>query len=86
MQKPDIRNCSDEEMKQFLLSVNEKPFRAKQIHEWLWKKNVHSFEEMINISKSLMEQLKTKLMQHVLFWNRFNVSKMEDPFCKAGSP
>lgn len=69
MQKPDIRNCSDEEMKQFLLSVNEKPFRAKQIHEWLWKKNVHSFEEMINISKSLMEQLKTHFT--------FNISKID---------
>jgi 23S rRNA (adenine2503-C2)-methyltransferase len=64
MQKPDIRNCTDEEMKQFLISINEKPFRVKQIHEWLWKKNVHSFEEMINLPKLLTEQLKAHFTFH----------------------
>lgn len=35
----------------------EKPFRAAQIHDWLWKKNVNSFEEMLNLSKQLRTQL-----------------------------
>ncbi len=35
----------------------EKGFRAKQIHEWLWRKSVSSFEEMTNISLKTRELL-----------------------------
>jgi len=38
--------------------LGEKPFRAKQVHEWLWKKSVHSFAEMTNLSVELREKLK----------------------------
>ncbi len=38
-------------------SIGEKPFRAKQISEWLWQKNTHKFEDMSSLSKSLREQL-----------------------------
>ena len=38
-------------------TMDEKPFRAKQIYEWLWTKNAHSFEEMTNLSKDLREKL-----------------------------
>lgn len=55
----DIRNISSEELKNFLDRIHEKPFRSKQIHEWLWKKNVHSFDEMINLPQKLIEQLKS---------------------------
>lgn len=58
MQKADIRQVSSEDLLQFLSSVQEKPFRLKQIKEWLWKKNVYSFDEMINLSKRLIEKLK----------------------------
>ena len=37
--------------------MGEKPFRAKQIWEWLWKKSAHSFDEMSNISKATRERL-----------------------------
>lgn len=58
MQKKDIRDISTDDLLQFLTSINEKPFRVKQINEWLWKKNVHSFDEMLNLSKPLIEKLK----------------------------
>lgn len=51
--KQDIRKLSIDDLKAKLTEAGEKPFRAKQIHEWLWKKNAHSFEEMTNLSKSL---------------------------------
>jgi len=54
----DIREISSEQLLEFLKKHNEKSFRAKQLHDWLWKKNVISFEEMINIPKSLQEKLK----------------------------
>lgn len=37
--------------------VDEKKFRSKQIIEWLYKKNVSSFDDMKNLPKSLREKL-----------------------------
>jgi 23S rRNA (adenine2503-C2)-methyltransferase len=54
----NIRNLSLEEIQSFLLSINEKTFRGKQIHEWLWKKNAGSFDDMSNLSVTLREKLK----------------------------
>jgi 23S rRNA (adenine2503-C2)-methyltransferase len=54
----DIREISYEQLLEFLKQQNEKSFRTKQLHDWLWKKNVMSFEEMINIPKYLQEKLK----------------------------
>ena len=54
----DIRETTSEKMLEFLQLFNEKPFRAKQLHDWLWKKNVYFFEEMINLPKSLQNKLK----------------------------
>ena len=41
-----------------LKEVGEKPFRATQIFEWLYKKGVSSFDQMSNISKASIEILK----------------------------
>ncbi len=54
----DIRLLSPEQIKEALVSLGEKPFRAKQIYEWLWKKSARSFDEMTNLSVALREQLK----------------------------
>ncbi len=53
----DIRNLNMEELSIFLKSNQEPPFRAKQISEWLWKKNVASFQDMKNIPVSLQKKL-----------------------------
>lgn len=55
--KKDIRKLSLQELEDYVNSVGEKSFRAKQIYEWLWKKNAHHFEDMTNLSKDLREQL-----------------------------
>jgi len=49
--KKDIRQLNLEEIKSWCESVGEKSFRAKQLHEWLWQKTAHSFDEMTNLSK-----------------------------------
>jgi len=54
----DIREVTSEQWLAFLQKHNEKPFRAKQLNDWLWKKNVTSFDEMLNISKSLQDKIK----------------------------
>lgn len=56
--RPDIRHISEKQLVDFLESVGEKRFRKKQIYEWLWKKNVLTFEEMRNLSMKLIEKLK----------------------------
>jgi len=54
----DIREIPSENLLEFLQQHNEKPFRAKQLHDWLWKKNVHTFDEMYNIPEILQKKLK----------------------------
>lgn len=56
--KQDIRKIKPDQLKTFLVEVGEKPFRAKQINEWLWKKSASSFDEMTNLSLQTRELLK----------------------------
>ncbi|MCC2589999.1 23S rRNA (adenine(2503)-C(2))-methyltransferase RlmN [Chryseobacterium sp. MFBS3-17] len=53
----DIRTLSLEQLTDYFLSIGEKPFRAKQVYDWLWSKNLHSIDEMTNISKNLREKI-----------------------------
>ncbi len=57
MGKTDIRTLSISDLKLWLENHNEKSFRAKQIHHWLWKQPVNDFDEMNNLSKALREKL-----------------------------
>jgi 23S rRNA (adenine2503-C2)-methyltransferase len=55
--KKDIRALSKDELIEYFVSNGQKPFRAKQVYEWLWKKSAHSFDEMTNIAAELREKL-----------------------------
>lgn len=57
--KKDLRNTPREELVDFLSAHGEKPFRAKQIDEWLWKKSATSIDEMTNLSVATRELLKS---------------------------
>lgn len=56
----DIRKISLEELSTVITEMGEKPFRAKQIHEWLWNKSAVSFDQMTNLSKELRSKLENK--------------------------
>lgn len=58
MKKQDIRKLSLEEIQDFFVSIGDKPFRAKQVYEWLWKKSAKDFDQMTNISLPTRELLK----------------------------
>lgn len=62
-QRINIRNLSQEELKSHIIGLGEPAFRAKQVYEWIWKKNAHSFDLMSNIGKGLQE----KLSEHYYF-------------------
>ena len=56
-----MRNIYDltiKELEDYFVSINEKPFRAVQVYEGLYKKKYNSFDDMTNISKNLREKLK----------------------------
>ncbi|MGB0932723.1 MAG: 23S rRNA (adenine(2503)-C(2))-methyltransferase RlmN [Lishizhenia sp.] len=55
--KTNIRSLSFEELKSQFEEMGEKSFRAKQVYEWLWKKNAHTFEAMSNLSAKFRTQL-----------------------------
>ena len=54
----NIKDFNLDELKQEILSIGEKTFRAKQIFKWLFVEKVKSFDEMTNLSLDLREKLK----------------------------
>lgn len=55
--KKDIRTLTREELRSFFEALGESAFRGNQVYEWLWKKGIHSFEAMTNISKTTRQVL-----------------------------
>ncbi|MEL6667400.1 MAG: 23S rRNA (adenine(2503)-C(2))-methyltransferase RlmN [Bacteroidota bacterium] len=62
----DIRKFNQQELTEQLVAWGEKPFRAKQVYDWIWKRGARSFDQMSNISKNLREQLRTEFTFPVL--------------------
>lgn len=60
MAKIDIKSMNIAELEELLKEWGEPKFRAKQIFDWLHQKQVDSFAEMTNLSKSLREKLDEK--------------------------
>jgi len=73
--KNDILLYSLDDLKNFLIDHNEKPFRAKQIYEWLWQKYVVDFDEMTNLSKDLRELLKKHFYFQAVSIEHLQISK-----------
>ena len=59
-----LKNLTEEELKDFLVSIGEKKFRGSQIYSWLHR-NIRDFDEMNNIPKSL----RAKLEEHAIIGN-----------------
>ena len=55
--KKNIRYLSLADLEEYFEVLGEKKFRARQVHEWLWQKHAHSFDEMTNLSKDLRSLL-----------------------------
>ena len=54
----NIKDYNLDELKQEFINMGEKPYRAEQVFNWIYKENVTSFDEMTNLSKELREKLK----------------------------
>ena len=54
----NIKDYNLDELKNELIELGEKPFRAEQIFKWLYVDKVKEFNEMTNLSIDLREKLK----------------------------
>ena len=55
--KPNIRNLGKQELTDWFVAQGEKPFRARQVWEWLWSNHAGRFAEMTTLSKALRQRL-----------------------------
>ena len=54
----NIKDYNLEELKKEIIEMGEKPFRAEQVFNWLYREKVTSFDDMTNLSLDLREKLK----------------------------
>ena len=57
MEKRFITQMSKEELEKFCLSIGETKYRASQIRNWVYFKNVSSFEMMTDLSKKFRQKI-----------------------------
>ncbi len=55
--KKNIRNYDWNDLKQEMIELGEKPFRAEQIFKWLYQEKAVTFQEMTNLSLDLRKKL-----------------------------
>ena len=53
----DLRSLSLDEIKSLVAELGEKPYRAKQLWEWLWKKRARSWDDMSDLPKAFRAAL-----------------------------
>ena len=57
-QKKNIKRLDPEQLAEHFEAWGEPQYRARQVYDWLWKKQVEDFDRMTNLSKTLREKLK----------------------------
>ncbi len=65
MLKENIKNYNLEELKEKILELGEKKYRAEQIFNWIYKENITSFDDMVNLPLTLRDTLKEKFDLHI---------------------
>lgn len=60
--KHNIYDYTLEELQSVLVEKGEKPFRATQIFEWLYRKRVDQFSDMTNLSQKTIEMLEAEFI------------------------
>lgn len=75
MIKQDIRHLSFEQLQGWILKNQFPKYRAQQIYDWLWLKNVTSFDEMSDIPKTLRQELSNHFEIKTIHSTNIQVSK-----------
>lgn len=53
----NLLDLDEVRLREFFLSIDEKPFRAEQILKWIYHQGVTDFDQMTNLSKDLRQNL-----------------------------
>jgi 23S rRNA (adenine2503-C2)-methyltransferase len=53
----NLLDLDEVRLREFFLSIGEKPFRAEQVLKWIYHQGVTDFEQMTNLSKDLRQNL-----------------------------
>ena len=53
-----LTKLNEEELMNFLLSLDDKKFRAKQIINWIYNKSASTFDEMTDVKKRIKRKIK----------------------------
>ena len=56
--KTNLLGLSQDDLEQFFVASGEKPFRARQVLQWIHQRGVTDFDEMTDLAKSLRATLK----------------------------
>ena len=75
--KTDIKSLDLNELTEALLEMGEKPFRARQMYEWMHVKLAEDFSAMTNISKQLQEKCRKNFEYTSLKVVRVQESKID---------
>ena len=76
-ERVDIKSMTLRELEEWLITIGEKKFRAKQIYQWIHIKHVESFDDMTNLSMELREKLKQQAKLVVLVEELVQISKID---------
>lgn len=55
--KPDLRDLSAHQVHELMASLGERPFRARQVLAWLYRKGVARIQDMTDLSRDLRARL-----------------------------
>jgi 23S rRNA (adenine2503-C2)-methyltransferase len=57
IEKQNLLNFNQQALDGFFAKLGEKPFRTKQLMKWIYKDKIFDFNQMLNLSKKLRENL-----------------------------
>ncbi|MBU1276981.1 MAG: 23S rRNA (adenine(2503)-C(2))-methyltransferase RlmN [Proteobacteria bacterium] len=55
--RPELRDLSPAQVQELVVALGQKPYRARQVLQWLYQHGAESFEEMTTLSKVFRERL-----------------------------
>ena len=76
-EKKDILAMLPDELEDEMRRMGEKPFRARQVYEWLHKRHAGSFDEMSNLSKELRSKLAEQFFLPLIRTEQVLTSKID---------
>lgn len=71
----DIRTLSIDSLRDFFIQNKFQSYRGDQVYEWIWKKGIHDFNQMSNLSKELRN----------LLINNFKINNVDIDFFKKSN-